>query len=100
MNLAWTFGDFVSPKQHRPDFAVSHHWAMGPIAHRSSPSPSSSAFPRNRTWQPHWFGGLRRDVITQVGGVVVEETLLPLVSGLAAGRRRRVQWCRMTTSWV
>jgi hypothetical protein len=21
MNLAWTFGDFVSPKLHRPDFA-------------------------------------------------------------------------------
>jgi hypothetical protein len=28
MNLAWTFGDFVSPKLHRPDLAkVSYHWA-------------------------------------------------------------------------
>ena len=29
--------------------------------------------------------GRRRDVIAHVGGVAVEETLLPLVSGLAAG---------------
>src|SRR5213076_3297495 len=30
MNLAWRFGDFVSPKQHRPELGeVSYHWAMG-----------------------------------------------------------------------
>jgi hypothetical protein len=30
MNLAWTFGDFVSPKLHRPELReVSYHWAMG-----------------------------------------------------------------------
>jgi hypothetical protein len=51
---------------------------------------------RNRTW----LGGQRRDVIAHVGGVAVEETLLPLVSGLAAGRRTRAQWCWMTTTWV
>ena len=56
--------------------------------------------PRNRTWQPHWLGARRRDVIAHVGGVAVEETLLPLVSGLAAGRRIRAQWCWMTTTWV
>jgi hypothetical protein len=28
MNLAWTFGDFVSPKLHRPELGeVSYHWA-------------------------------------------------------------------------
>jgi hypothetical protein len=34
MNLAWRFGDFVSPKQHRPDLArypIIGRWV--PIAH-------------------------------------------------------------------
>jgi hypothetical protein len=50
--------------------------------------------------QPHWLGGRRRDVVAHVGGVALEGTLLSSVSGLAAGRRTRAQWCWMTTIWV
>ena len=64
-------------------------------------SPSSSASPRNRTCQAHWLGGgtTRRDGL-HVEGLAVEETLLPLVSALAAGRRTQAKWCWMTTTWL
>jgi hypothetical protein len=39
MNLAWTFGNFVSQKLHRPDLAsVSYHWAVGEQQGRLSQS--------------------------------------------------------------
>jgi hypothetical protein len=37
------------------------------------------------------WGAWQRDVIAHVGGVAVEEVLLPLESGLPAGRRTRLQ---------
>jgi hypothetical protein len=98
MNLAWTFEDFVSPKQHRPDLAgypIIGRWVrlrMGLAARQARPHPL----------QPHLTAAAprQRDVIAHVGGVAVEEPLLPLVSGLPAGRRTRAEWYRMTTIWV
>ena len=86
MNLAWTFGDFMSPKHCPADLAGYPAWV------RRSPN-SSGSF----ATAPGSEGG---DAIAHVGGVAVEETLLPLVSGLATGRRKRAQWCWTTTTWL
>jgi hypothetical protein len=98
MNLAWTSGHFVGPKHHRSDLAgypIIGRWV--PMAHRFGGSPSSSASPA--TAPGSRTGSEGGYVIAHGGGVAVEETLLPLVSGLA-GRRTRAQWCWMTTTWV
>src|SRR4029453_3783403 len=98
MNLAWKFEDFVSPKQDRPGLAgypIIGRWVrlrMGLAARQARPHPL----------QPHLTAAVprQREGSAPVGGGGGEEPLLPLVSGLPAGRRTRAEWYRMTTIWV